>query len=298
MNEFLAEMYGTRETIGASSNSGDVEKLAEAQLLDEALQNEGIDINTLSGEQIVKVAHTLFGDDSALVKAAAEGDKEGPGADETQAHEEAEGEKKADGDEDEVDEDGNPKKKEAMAEKIAEADFLGRTMAHAFVNEQAQIEKDAGLKDKAVAAGNWVKETATKAGKSVADKASRSVKSYHRGAIEDIKGAVKGHKFHVGKHGGGREFDLGGLKGRAISGAVGAAKFAPHAAVAGAAGYGGKKLFEKKKAASALDVLAEQRALEILKEAGVAQQTEEEKLAEAVEQRAWELLQENGYTNE
>ena len=72
MNEFLAEIYNTRETIGASSGGSDVEKLAEAQLLDDALRNEGIDVNTLSGDQIVKVAHHLFGDNSEIVKMAQE----------------------------------------------------------------------------------------------------------------------------------------------------------------------------------------------------------------------------------
>src|SRR5687767_12350515 len=73
MNEFLAEMFGTRENIGApAADASDVEKLAEAQLLDEALAAEGIDIDALSAEQIVKVAGAMFGEDSKLVKSAAQ----------------------------------------------------------------------------------------------------------------------------------------------------------------------------------------------------------------------------------
>ena len=58
---------------------------------------------------------------------------------------------------------------------------------------------------------------------------------------------------------------------------------------------------DEAKEASAIDVLATQRAEEILKQAGVIQEpepTEEEKLAYAVEQRAIEILKENGYTFE
>ena len=291
MNEFLAEMYNTRETIGASSSTGDIDKLAEAQLLDEALQNEGIDINTLSGDQIVKVAHTLFGDESALVKAATE--EEGPGEDETQEHEEAEGE---------VDADGNPKKKEAMAEKIAEADFLGRTMAHAFVNEQAQIEKDAG-KAGEIAGKAWSAVSKANLGdavKGVSGKAKAMKKSWQEGghalnfAKPDAAGLVHAPTTRTGKV-------IERL--RSVGGSVGRVAKEHKKTVAGgglvlAGGTGGTAyaLKDKKKAASALDVLAEQRALEILKEAGVGQQSEEEKLATAVEQRAWEMLQENGYT--
>jgi hypothetical protein len=65
------------------------------------------------------------------------------------------------------------------------------------------------------------------------------------------------------------------------------------AAAGGAGGYAA----HKKKEGSALDKLAEQRALEILAENGIGQDGDE-KLASAIEERAWELLAENGYVAE
>jgi len=82
MNEFLAEMYGTRETIGAPSQSDEVEKLAEANLLDQALQAEGVNIDDLPADTILKVAYELFGEKSALVKAAMHGPKRDDESDE------------------------------------------------------------------------------------------------------------------------------------------------------------------------------------------------------------------------
>jgi hypothetical protein len=288
MNEFLAEIYNTRETIGASSGSSDVEKLAEAQLLDRALQNEGIDVNTLSGDQIVKVAHHLFGDNSEIVKMAQEEGKPFEGK-ETSEEEAAEGHAKESEGETQEEKPEEEAEKQSMAEKIAEADLLGRVMAHSFVNEQAAIEKDAGAKELAGKAWEGIKKIpgAVKgAPKAVSEKAKAMKGSYEQGKMGipmlGIKSSrLKGLKQMAKEH----KKTVGGLAALGVAGV-------------GGAGYGAKKLFGKEKKNSALDVLAEQRALEILKEAGVVQQTEEEKLAEAVEQRAYEMLQEHGYLTE
>jgi phosphoglycolate phosphatase-like HAD superfamily hydrolase len=198
MNKFLADLYGTASTVGAGF-SDDTEKLAEAKLLDDFFKAEGIDVDKLSDDTIVKVAHQLFGADSAIVKTAgevppqlaAEAKKEG----ETTEEEKKE---KKEGDKDD--------KNESEEEKVAQADFLGRVMAHAFHQEKTAIEKSAAA---------------------------------------------------------------------------------------------GRPQAQEKTASPALDVLAEKRALEMLKEAGyevgAASGSEEKKLASAVDQRALQMLKEAGY---
>ena len=145
MNEFLADLYGTRENIGAPQDtSNDVEKLAEAQVLDQFLTNEGIDVDQLDGDTILKVAYDLFGEDSEIVKAAAEGSE--------------------DSEDEEEGEEGEEEEKDAQ-EKLAEADFLGRVMAHSFVDEQSSMDKQAlsmaGLKATAGTVGSKLKDIAT-----------------------------------------------------------------------------------------------------------------------------------------
>ena len=282
MNQFLAEMYGTRETIGAPTQSDDTEKLAEAQLLDEALRSEGIDVDTLSPDAILKVAQSLF-PDGALVKAAAEESHEEHEEGETAAEEKKEEAAK--------DKEGEG---ETAEEKTAQADFLGRVMAHAFVQEQAEINKEAALKD-------------------IAGKA----KEFGGKALKSLKGAGKAVKEAPGKAGkwaaepvhtfrGGRALRMasggkGGIKETAkdIAQTIGAHKGQAAAAggILAAGGAGGFAAAHKKKEGSALDKLAEQRALEILAENGIGQDGDE-KLASAVEQRAWEMLAENGYVAE
>ena len=294
MNEFLAEMYGTRETIGAApAQSSDVEKLAEAQLLDDALRAEGYDVDQLPADAIVKVAYELFGEDSAIVKAAAEGEeaekKEEEGEKESEGHE---------GEETEAEEKKEEEAKEASAEtfeeKLAQADLLGRAMAHSFMQEQSSIMKEAAM------------PAALKKGLEAAGRGAGKAWGAVKGTPGKLTGALKGKgeamkgSFEKGVH---RESGHGSVLRGAFGGVKQLAKEHPKTvaglastgvAAAGGAAYGGHKAFGKKKAASALDALAERRAMEILKEAGVVQETEEEKLAAAVEQRAWELLRAEG----
>jgi hypothetical protein len=303
MNSFLAEMYGTRETIGAPvQQNDDVEKLAEAQLLDEALRAENIDVDTLSPDQILKVASTLFGADSALVKAAtAEAAAPAPAAPvtdqaavEAAAIEKAAAEKLAAA-QVPATEPAQATEPETAETKLAEADFLGRVMAHSFTQERAEIEKSADFRQ---AVKNWGQlaghgahvagEAASHAGKSIKDKA-KGIASWAKEPAHTFK-ANKEHAVSTGE----------ALK-RTIRKHPGQAAAAGGAAAgaAGALGFGAHKAFGHKKEGSALDKLAEQRALQILEENGVSQTpTDEEKLAAAVEERAYEILQENGYVQE
>lgn len=135
MDPFLAEIYGTRETIGAADDS-DQEKLAEADFIAQMCNAEGIDVEDISDEDAVKIAYEIWGEDSAIVKEAAEA-----GA----------------GDEGEEDEDED-EEEETMEEKAAQADQLGRIMAHSFVQEQAFIEKEAKGGKLLQRAGAWLKK--------------------------------------------------------------------------------------------------------------------------------------------
>ena len=253
MNEFLADLYGTREAIGAS-NSSDVEKLAEAQVLDQVFKSEGINVDQLPDETIVKVAYELFGKDSAIVKAAETTEEE--------AKREGEPAEQEEGEKEEAKEEA--KEEEKTAADLQKADFLGRVMAHSFVQERGIIEKNA--------AGGKATLLA-RLGKSM------------KGVGKSAKGG----------------FEAAKAKGTEAAGA--ARKFVrehPGAVADAAVGLGAAGGFlVGRKTASALDVLAEKRATEILQENGVStEQSEEVKLAEAVEQRAWEMLQAAGYVTE
>ena len=299
MNEFLSDMYNTRETIGAAApaQQEDYEKLAEAQLLDQALQAEGIDVEQLPPETILKVAYELFGENSALVKAAqAEGEGgppppaekkcetcgkspcECPAAEEKEAMARAFLAKQAAAQAGGGEEDFN--------EKIAQADFLGRVMAHSFVQEQDSIAKEALSKAEIAAKASELGGAALSKLRGAGEAVSGAARSAASAAKSKATEGVEAAGAHLGRH-----------KGKYIAGGGGT--------VGGfTLGRLSKSDKGKEKNNSALDVLAEQRALEMLKEAGIDPTTgqrapsDEEKLAAAVEQRALEMLAENGFLGE
>ena len=305
MNEFLAEMYNTRENIGAAGSDVDIEKMAEAQILSDELAAEGYDVSQLPPETLMKVAYELWGEDSALVKAAEEDMEEEGEKEEEGGGEEEEGEKK----------------EGSFEEKVAEADFLGRVMAHSFVDEQASMDKEAlSLAQAGQAAKNWgqLAGYGAKKGYTAVKERAGGALSRLREAASKKKGQMQ-HSYEMGrdfavKPGSkpgrtvtkerGKKSVMGGLArlGKEHPGATAGLAAAGTAAATGAA-YGGykgvKALKGKKKESSALDTLAEQRALEMLKEAGFdVEPTEEDVLKEAVDQRALELLEAAGYLEE
>lgn len=112
MNELLAQAYGTYENI--NSNTG-VEKTAEAALMEElqkVAHAEGIDLNDFSDDDIVEILQEAVSGAETVEKTAA--------TEETVTEETA----------------------DEGQEKVAEADFLGRTMAHAFYDELTAIQGD------------------------------------------------------------------------------------------------------------------------------------------------------------
>ncbi len=109
MNELLAQAYNTEANI--ASNSGETEKTAEAVLLEELEKiatAEGIDLNEFDDNDILEIIGEAMGDNTEKVAAAETTETE------------------------EVVEEGEA--------KLAEADFLGRTMAHAFYDELTSIQ--------------------------------------------------------------------------------------------------------------------------------------------------------------
>jgi hypothetical protein len=242
MDEQLAAIYGT----GQQFAEEDIEKTAAAELLVKLAEEEGVDLDQFSDDEIAGMIGELYGEG---------GEGEGEGA---SIQEGGEGE-----------------------EKVAEADMLGRVMAHAMVQELGEIEKEAGAKWDAIKGGaRWAGHRAGEA----PGKAGEALERLGKG---------------VTKHTVGRGVSPERMNPRTAK-AIGAATAAAGSA-AGYGGYrGGKALFGKgkKKEGSALDKLAEARAIEMLQEAGY-EPAEQEKVASqldfAVEQRALEMLENAGY---
>lgn len=120
MDNFLAELYGTNEP-----EAEDFEKVAHLDFLEKVAEEEGIDLNELSDEDLEELAEI-----------AAEA------LDEGEEYEDEEYEEYEDDD----------FEKEAEA-KVEEADFLGRVMAHSFNQEMDNIDKEAGARMESVKSG-------------------------------------------------------------------------------------------------------------------------------------------------
>lgn len=267
MNEFLAAHYGTG---GASDVSEeDLQKQAQVELFAKLAADNNIDIASLSDEQV----NSLWND----FQKQASGD-----APEEKA--EAKDEKKEEAKKE------HEEKKEAAA-KLAEADFLGRVMAHSYVDE---------LKKIAAASESTTDKVASK--------------------MDNLRAAVGKHMERAGKGAVGAVLHTGGAE-KAMdprtAKAIGAGVHAAGAAAAGGAAVGAKKMLskEKEKKSSAIDELAAQQSVIKAAEAGFDSAEavsrisavltlgpkESEKIAQiqdtdqAVEVRSLELLEQAGY---
>ena len=122
MNELLAQAYGTENNIAA--NNAGIEKTAEAALLEElekVAAAEGIDLNDFDDNDIVEILTEAMNGVEDVEKTAS--------AEET------------------------PEMTEDDQTKLAEADFLGRTMAHAFYDELTSIQNVDGTEKTAAPDG-------------------------------------------------------------------------------------------------------------------------------------------------
>jgi hypothetical protein len=271
MDMDLAAMYGTP---GGEEYAEDFEKTAEADLFVKLAAENGIDLNQLDDEQISELWDYTFAKEAQ--------------------------EKKDEDDEDEEEEKKSAAELEFLEqqefqEKVAEMDYLGRLMAHAYVQELGNIgdsmEKEAG-KAKELAGKAWG------AVKGAPGKAWGGAKK--GGKAIDVRAQRLGEWMTRGKATKPWQKRLAGY------GAPGAA--------AAAAGGGGYAAMRKK--SSAIDELAMDRAVEKAAESGWDPEEaahlvgalgtlggieESEKLAfadntdEAIEIRASEYLEAAGY---
>ena len=138
MNELLAQAYGTQDNIDA--NSG-VEKTAEAALVEElekVAAAEGIDLNEFSDEDIIEIITEAMNTEDTEKTASEE---PAAVAEPVEAATEAAVEEVKEASTEEVKEaSATPEATEEEQVKLAEADFLGRTMAHAFYDELTTIQ--------------------------------------------------------------------------------------------------------------------------------------------------------------
>lgn len=294
MDPKLAEIYGT-----ADLDESDVEKLAAAELADGLTEDDSLDVDDIDEDTLEALAQEVL-------EASDEGD-DGDEGDEGDEY---------DGDED----DGT--------EKVAEADYLGRVMAHAYVQELRGIEKEAadaaqrrGLVPYKKGGDPAIKKSlkaANKLGISVADtkkhyeaaKAARlKARAEKRQGHLDLKNKHRkttpkgsfGHMDNVASHGrvmGGAR-NAAGRVGSFVSKHKVPAGLAAAGLLAGGGVMAGRAM---RKESSALDTLAEQRALEILEANGfdlgaekIAGADAYDVLGDAVEQRALQMLIDAGY---
>ncbi len=223
MNTELANYYNT---LGEQPVEEDLAKQASVEEFAKLAAQHGIDLSTMSNEEIDSLYAETY---PQFAKTAMEEDK----------------------DEDDEDDEDEDKKKESAAhylqekrafqEKFAEADFMGRVMAHSFVQERDAIEKAAAGGTQALG----VMRTGTKTLMRRAAKKGATGKQ----ARNLLKGqAKKGLKGMAKAHGG-----------KAGAGAAGAA-------AGGLAGYlAGKK---KESSAQAFEELAANYGIKLASENG------------------------------
>lgn len=276
MDAQLAAIYGT----GQNNAEDDLEKVAAAELLVKLAAENNIDLNSLSDAQIGELVQELY--------KTAESAPPPPAKESKESAESAE----------------EKSKKEAQ-EKVAEADFLGRVMAHSMVQELNEIQKEAGGKLDAIKGGgkkalDWVKG--------------------RPGAWSEAKRKATEAATGKGSLGTGAMSKMDRLRALGSAAKTVAPELAAGTMAVGGGAYGAKKLFGKKKeekteekAASAneelLNQAAAERALQMAKEAGwvdaegnliapPAQEEEKQAAAEleqAVTLRALQMLEANGY---
>jgi len=178
MNIDLAEMYGTP---GAEEAVEEREKVAQYELFAKLAADNDINLSELDDEQVSSLWDATFGEektaeekcgDCGKTECSCEGGKDEGGEKTSAAEIEFLQEKD-------------------WSEKLAEADFLGRTMAHAYVNELGSIgesmDKEGGrVGDAAKAVREYASSQAGKARES-ASKASKYIKGKGEGASKYVK---------------------------------------------------------------------------------------------------------------
>lgn len=234
--------------IYGNTPDADLEKLAAAELAD-SLSDEGdANLNDMSEEQLEALASQVLSGDDTQEEEVAQNDPD-----------------------------------QDAQEKVAEADYMGRVMAHAYVQELRSLTKVA-------------EETPAEEKK---EEAAAPAAEATKGKMQKVKEHLSGNKKKY----------LGAAA--AVGAGAAAAKYGPRAGLFGkgvkAMAGGSARGFKKN--SSAMDTLVEARMMEILEQSGIdpaslttqeAPQAEKtadpsrEALTNAVEQRAWEALSQYG----
>lgn len=240
MDAFLAHVYGTK-TAAAQSNQEDLEKEASVQLFMKLAGEQNIDLASMPDAQVNEL-YQVWRDKTAAAEPPAEPTATEPTAPAKVAEDDAEKKKREEAEKEH-------EEKKAAAEKVAEADFLGRVMAHAYVNELNKI---------ASTGEPPAEPTATTPTEPAEDKTAGKMPEALRKGLEAARGAA-GKAADKGK-------ELAGKAGDAAKKHKGhAAAAAGGAAAGGAAGF----MAGKSKKASAIDELATDRAVIMAHEAGL-----------------------------
>jgi hypothetical protein len=128
MNEYLADLYGT-----GGYTEEDLEKVAAYEMLTKLAEEEGVDLDALDDETVEELVDDLSG------AAGEDYYDEGP-----ELYEDEDGNLLAQGDDGELyyvdPEDVMDEEEKLASDQMEEADFLGRTMAHAYAQEMGLIE--------------------------------------------------------------------------------------------------------------------------------------------------------------
>jgi hypothetical protein len=234
MSKFLAEFYGTDGSVKeAAAAAEDTEKMASVEIFMKLAKDQNIDLASMKQEEVNALYNGWVTKTSAATTATTK----------TAEEEEEEGkEKKKEEAKKEFEE------KKAQQEKIAEADFLGRVMAHSFAQESREIAKTASN---------------LAAAKDFAGKSYMGAKNLGQHAHELKHKATEGAKA-VGEH-------LG-------------KNFTPYAVgAAGAAGATAGHALGKNKESSAIEDLASYRAVTLAHENGLDAEEAARKIAAVIE---------------
>lgn len=259
MNEYLANLYGTN---GAAPSEEQV-KQANMELFAKLAAEQNIDLSQMTGEQIEELYEYTF-------KGASEGGSPFPPKKDE--------EKKDDEDDDDEEEDKEAaarahfQKQAELQEKVAEADFMGRVMAHSFTQELNAIKEasENGELDKEAMGATGIGAVVNRAGKAVRSGAKKA-----RDVAGDLGSSeARRLKAKLGPGGQGVHPAVRGLAEDALDTArsEGARRVARGAmagtAAAGGAGYAAKKKMDKKAEAQAFEEVSARYAIDMAKHAG------------------------------
>lgn len=245
MDQFLAEYYGTNGTAQANDEETKLAAAAELELFGKLAAANGIDLNALSDAQVEQLYAETFSKEAEFPPGAGTKAKDHEKDDRHENNESKDKREEAAKEHEE---------KKASQEKVAEADFLGRVMAHSYVQE---LNKIAASKEMVHVPGHGSSSSKGHDKGQLFDRKSDAVKP-GRGSLlarrarvaagdagKAIGKAAKNVATHVGKHSG--KYGLGG---------------------AALAAGGTAAAMHKKSSGSALDELASIQAYEKAAAAG------------------------------